>query len=87
MNQLQQQKLYTTTEAAHILGVTRITIFRWVKEGILPAIRIGRNYFIQKEEVSKRVGKLSPLHKEIIGRLVERVVADYGETIRMLGKE
>ena len=37
---------YTTTEIAELMNVTRVTIFRWIKEGRLKAIKPGRDYII-----------------------------------------
>jgi excisionase family DNA binding protein len=39
---------YTETEAAKFLGVSRITIWRWIKQGKLDAQRVGGVVFIPK---------------------------------------
>lgn len=36
----------TTHEAAEILSTTRVTVFRWVDEGLLPADRVTRRNII-----------------------------------------
>ncbi len=41
-------RLLSTSEAAKILGVTRQTVRRWIIEGNLKAIRIGRNIRIHQ---------------------------------------
>ncbi|MBV8552916.1 MAG: helix-turn-helix domain-containing protein [Acidobacteriaceae bacterium] len=38
-------KYITTTEVASELGVHRATVVRWIKAGVLPAIRIGPRMF------------------------------------------
>lgn len=44
---------FTIPEVADVLGVTRVTVYRWVKgEGVaepLPAIKLGGNYRITED--------------------------------------
>jgi excisionase family DNA binding protein len=42
---------YTQGEAAEVLGVTPITVWRWIKEGRLDIERVGREVLIPKWEV------------------------------------
>ncbi len=35
------------------LGVTKPTVHRWIKEGILPAKRVGGLYFIAESDLEK----------------------------------
>lgn len=42
-------RLLSSEEAAHALGVTSVTIFRYVDQGRLPAKRIGLRRVIQIE--------------------------------------
>jgi excisionase family DNA binding protein len=42
---------YTETEAAEILCVNRITIWRWIKQGRFNVQRFGSVVFIPKDEV------------------------------------
>ena len=41
----------TTTEAAKLLRVSKLTIYRWIKAGKLPASKLGRNIRINKAEL------------------------------------
>ena len=43
--------LMTTTEAAKLLRVSKLTIYRWIKAGKLPASKLGRNIRINKAEL------------------------------------
>ena len=42
---------YTESQAAELLGVNRITIWRWIKNGNFNVQRIGSIVFIPKWEV------------------------------------
>ena len=48
----------STAEAAKILGVSRITVFNKIKTNKIPAIKIGRNFVIRKDDVLKVVEEL-----------------------------
>lgn len=81
---------YTTSQAAALLGVSRITIFRWIKDGSLPSSKISNLYLIPRQEIESRIATTSHLStkgKEEIRTLMIKAIRDYGETIRMLGRE
>ena len=85
-----QKHWISTTKAAELLGVSRITVFNKIKQGILKAEKIGRNYVISTEEVNRFLGKKMPLSEEEKARIdeaVKRAVKQYGAALRMLGKE
>jgi excisionase family DNA binding protein len=45
---------YTTSEAAHLLRVSRTTLWRWIGEGRLAAYRVGgRTLRIRREDVTR----------------------------------
>ncbi len=79
-------------ELATMLGISRIAVFRKVKKGQIPAHKIGRSYAISMEDVSDLINNTSPgilteEKKVEIRQAVEKVVKEYGETLRLLGKE
>ena len=47
------EKLLTTQEAGKILGVGRLRVRQLISEGRLPAIKIGRDWIISKDDLSK----------------------------------
>ena len=78
----------STSEAAKILGVSRITVFNKIKTGKIPAMKGGRNFVIKKRDVLKAAGELlTSGQKRGINKAVERAAKQYGEVFRRLGKE
>lgn len=46
-------KLLSTKEVANILGLHEQVIRRYIRKGILPAIKLERKYKIDQEELNK----------------------------------
>jgi len=46
-------ELVTPKKAAEILGVDRVTIYRWIKIGLLDAYKIGGVVRIKKDDLRK----------------------------------
>lgn len=83
-----QKSYFTVQELATLLQISRVSVLKKIKKGQLPAEKIGRNYIIIKEDLVGVVNKeLSEKTKREIKDAVTRVLAEYGETIKMLGKE
>ncbi len=36
-----------------MLGVNRVTVIRWIKQGRIKAVRVGREYMIPEDEVKR----------------------------------
>jgi excisionase family DNA binding protein len=86
MNEIKD--FFSTAEAAKILRVSRIAVFKRIRSGEITAMKVGRNYVISKEEITKALGlALGEKSKERIDRTVRRAIKQYGETFRKLGKE
>lgn len=49
--------LLTPLQVADILSLTRRTIYRWIKEGRLTAVKVGRAVRIDSEEVQRLLGR------------------------------
>lgn len=54
-------RLYSTAEAGDILGVTAISVWRWIKAGRIPAINLTEGdskpkYRIRAEDLEKFLG-------------------------------
>ena len=46
-------KLLTVAEVAASMRVSNITVYRLIKSGDLPAVRIGKNFRIRESEVER----------------------------------
>jgi len=83
-----KQELLSTLEAAHILGVSRITVFNKIKSGKIKAIKVGRNFVIPKDNVLEAAGSLlSKEQKKGIDRVVEKATRQYKKAFKLLGRE
>jgi excisionase family DNA binding protein len=84
----ENKKYISTTELAKILGISRVAVFNKIKSGEISAEKIGRNYAVpigNLQEIAKTV--LNRKEKQEINEAVKRIVEEYGETLRLLGKE
>ncbi len=81
------KKYLSTAEAAKILGISTVAVFKKIKNGTLPAQRIGKNYAIDPADLGLKGGRVSKKTEKQITQAVKRVVAEYGEALKKLGKE
>ena len=78
----------TTAELAKFLGISRIAVFKKIKAGKIKAKRIGRNFVIDKKELGGILDEsLTKKKKNEIDEAVRKTVKEYGETLKLLGKE
>ena len=82
------KKSLSTIDIARLLGISRVAVFKKIKAGEIKAEKAGRNYVITRESLPEILGNvLSPVQKRTIEVAVGRTVREYGETLRLLGKE
>lgn len=84
-----QNQFISTAELASLLGVSRVTIFNRIKKEEIKAQKIGRNFIIDKADLPPELfnNNISEDSKKEIQNAVKKTVAEYGETLRLLGKE
>jgi len=83
-----KKEYVTIPELAKIMGISRIAAYRKVKKGQVPAVRIGRNYAVPKDRLVFSLShKPGEKEKRAIRTAVRKTVADYGETLKLLGRE
>ena len=71
-----------------MLGISRIAMFKKIKSGEIKAEKVGRNFVIHKKNLADIFGDvLADSKKKVIEEAVKKTVQEYGETLRLLGKE
>ena len=82
------KEFITIAELAKLSGISRIAVFNKVKKGQIKAIKIGRAYAIPREYLPSISGQsLSQEQKHQIDKAVSKAVQEYGETLKLLGRE
>jgi len=82
------KKFITIPELAKLLGLSRIAVFKKVKNGDIKAAKIGRNYAIPIGSLDSILGKgLSRSEKNEIDSAVKKTVSEYGQALKLLGKD
>ena len=83
-----KKEYLTIPDLAHILGISRIAVYKKVKKGEIKAIRIGKNYAIPKKYIDDLLGKeLQEKDKKEIDEAIKKTVQEYGEVLKLLGLE
>lgn len=54
---LKEDILLNRKEAAHLLGISLVTLWKWTDNNTLPAFRMGKKIFYKKSEVIKALQK------------------------------
>ena len=81
-------KYLTIPQLAEILGLSRQRVHQLVREGKIPAEKVGKTYIIVEQEI------LSILNKDITNEdkafnieIIRRAMKQYKETFKRLAKE
>ena len=84
---MNETKYFSVPEAAKILGISRVAVFRKVKSGKIDAIRIGRNYAIPVERLPYVKNKeLTEKEEGVMNKTVTETIDEFAETIKELSK-
>ena len=85
---MKKSEYITIPQLARILGLSRVAVYKKVKKGQIKAIRIGRNYAIPQESIMNILGKtLNREDKRLIDDAVKKTVKEYGQVLKLLGRE
>jgi len=85
---MKKGEFITIPQLAKILGISRIAAYRKVKKGQIKAVRIGRNFAIDRKYILNILGKtLSQEDKKQIDDAVKKTIKEYGQTLKLLGLE
>lgn len=85
---MKNKNLLSTSELAKMLGISRIAVFKKIKSGQIKAEKVGRNFVIEEQNISLILGNiLSKKNKRAVEQAVDKTAKEYGETLRLLGRE
>ena len=83
-----KKEFFTITELARALGISRVAVFKRIKAKQIKAQKIGHRYVIKKADLPMEFGgELTEEKKQMIAKAVRKTVQEYGEALRLLGKE
>ena len=78
----------TIPQLAKMLGVSRIAVYKKVKNGQIPARKVGRMYVIADRIITDILQKqVTDRKKKQIDAAVKKTVKEYGEVLKQLGKQ
>jgi len=78
----------SVAQFAKLLGVSRNAIHKKIKAGQIEAIKIGRSLAIPKKYLNEIMGRaLSEKDKKLIDKAVKKTFKEYGEVLKLLGRE
>lgn len=85
---MENSKYMSIQELARILGISRIAVYKKVKKGQIKAVRIGRSFAIPRKYIDSILGRsLGTEEKGRIDAAVKKTVKEYGEVLKLLGRE
>ena len=58
-----QNELLTVKEVAGYLRVSRVTVWRWCQQGVIPASQVGRNWRIHRDDLLHLLAPAQHPHK------------------------
>ncbi len=83
-----QSVWFSIPQLAKELGISRIAVYRKVKDGRIPAVRIGRNYAISVNTAQALIKERNAKNsREWLDHAVKRVVAEYGVVLQWLSRQ
>lgn len=85
---MKNKELISIAQVAKLLGISRIAVYKKVKKGQIEAIRVGKAYAIPVSNLGNILAtSLTEKQKTQIEEAVAKTVREYGETLKLLGRE
>jgi excisionase family DNA binding protein len=83
-----EQKYLSVREVAEKMGISRQAVLKKIKTGEIPAQKVGRGYIVPERDIPNIMSEVvTESQKREINKSVNRTVEEYGEALKMLGKE
>jgi excisionase family DNA binding protein len=64
---IRRRKLWPPEEAAHLLGITKTTLYRWADAGLITLIRVGGRTFVADSELDRFVARVQVESEKVRG--------------------
>lgn len=84
---MKEKDYISTSEAAELLGISRVAVFKKIKSGQIKAEKFGRNYLIDKNSLGGIYKKITPKEEKEVSQALDKVIKEFGPTLEKLGKE
>lgn len=56
---IKEKNFYTTNELAELLGISRISVFKRLRQGSIKGFKMGRNFVIFKKDIDlKKISQI-----------------------------
>ncbi|MGH9244992.1 MAG: helix-turn-helix domain-containing protein [Acidimicrobiales bacterium] len=57
LQHLSRARFLTVTEVARLMRVSSMTVYRLIKSGDLPAVRVGKSYRVREEDLDRYLAR------------------------------
>lgn len=85
---MEKSEYISIAQFAEVLGISRIAVYQKIKKGQIKAVRIGRSFALPRKYLTDITGKtVSEKDKKIIDEAVKKAFQEYGEVLKLLGRE
>ncbi len=85
---IKNKENYSISELAEILNISRQAVLKKIKNNQIYAEKVGRIYIIPKDRLDGIItDELTDNLKKEIEKGIDKVISEYGETLKKLGKE
>lgn len=82
---IKMSEYISVSEAAELLGISRVAVFKRIQKGQLKAEKVGRNYIIKVDDLGQIFKeKISKEKKQTIDKAIKKTIKEYGEALKKL---
>ena len=82
-----EKDLISVAQAAELMGISRMHVIRKIKKGEIEAIKVGRAYVIDRNQLGGIFRRISDSERGQVRKAVKKVLHEYGDAIKKLGTE
>lgn len=80
-----KREVYSVTEVAKLMGISRTHVLRKIKVGEIPATKVGKTYIINRSDLPGIYRHITDKDKKEVETAVNRTLSEYEDVIRKLG--